>query len=248
MKISIHLTSPEQEVLVEHLITPGIDLEFKLLSEQSLAGGELLYDKDGLHVYSFDSKEKNWKIDFVQYLQQWKRQQLGLKKELLSRSLGIKGEVSLRVGDFTCGSGKDASMLMFWKQKVLAFERNPQVFLLLKDALERLKNDENFSSYASFLKLHFGNGIHQKQEIDVAYYDPMFFSPHAKQKAKGRKEMEVFKKLVGDDRDDRENLETLRSFYKRIVVKRGDKHPSLHEDINQCWKGKTVRYDMYLGR
>ena len=64
-------------------------------------------------------------------------------------------------------------------------------------------------------------------------------------KSKSKKEMEIFKYLVGSDSDFELVLNwAMSKKFKRVVLKR-----SIHDDFylkpTASYKGKSVRYDMY---
>ena len=79
---------------------------------------------------------------------------------------------------------------------------------------------------------------------DVVYLDPMY--PESGKTAAKRKEMRLFRELVGEDLDIEELLEVaLNTAKKRIVLKRPLKAPKLLKP-NTIYKGSTIRFDVYL--
>ena len=80
---------------------------------------------------------------------------------------------------------------------------------------------------------------------DVVYLDPMF--PHRDKSALVKKEMQVFRAVVGDD-DDAEALlaAALKAARYRVVVKRPRKAPGIAgpEPATRI-EGKSSRYDLY---
>ena len=82
---------------------------------------------------------------------------------------------------------------------------------------------------------------------DVVYLDPMF--PLRKRSALAKKEMRVLRRLVGDDEDAGELLEVARrAARRRVVVKRTPEAPPLAAAPTMSYRGKLVRYDVYLAR
>ena len=138
-------------------------------------------------------------FDFQDIYSYHKRQNYALSKEPLAKALGIKGSAEKRViWDATCGTGKDSLLIHFFGANLTSFERNPSVYLLLKDALRR---------YPINFNLIFGDA--SKLPIsdirpEVIYYDPMY--PAKKKSALARKEMRIFKDMVGEDLDSGEFL------------------------------------------
>ena len=147
----------------------------------------------------------NWKVsfDFVDYLKTFKRQAQFLKRGPLSLAIGIKNHQSYQVVDATCGSGKDSFLMLSWGAYVEAFERNPYVYLLLLDALIRFEKSPFFQEYGHKFKLTFGTFEDvETLKADALYYDPMYPVTESKKKtALPRKEIQLFRKLVGADSD-----------------------------------------------
>ncbi len=198
---------------------------------------DYLYYRDGiLHFHSNELGEMSF--DFEELMNYHQRQNYALSKEPLAKALAIKGGGEKRViWDTTCGTGKDSLLISFFGAKLTSFERNPAVYLLLKDALRRFPVDFN---------LEFGDartlGVAQKPE--VIYYDPMY--PAKKKSALARKEMRIFKEIVGDDPDSAEFLEwALKTATERVVVKRPMEAKPIKERPTASYTGKSTRYDMY---
>jgi 16S rRNA (guanine1516-N2)-methyltransferase len=184
-------------------------------------------------------------FDFVKYLDHWNKTKPAKQKDNLGRALGLKkGEALL---DFCCGTGKDSSLFIYWGLDVISFERHPIVYLLLVDALRRLKAHERYGILAQNFTLLFGNAsdLLENYESKTIYYDPMFGKAKKKNKAKARKEMEFFKSVVGADEDALEVIGDLTQKGYRIILKRPDdsfdlalpKGVSLHK-----WSGKTTEF------
>ena len=80
---------------------------------------------------------------------------------------------------------------------------------------------------------------------DVIYLDPMY--PTRGKSALSKKEMQICRKLVGDDTDiDSLMTVAMETACKRVVVKRHPHAPPLAPKPSICFKGKKVRYDVYL--
>lgn len=140
--------------------------------------------------------------------------------------------------DASCGSGKDAIQVWRWGFEVVAFERHPIVYALLWDALRRHPLPK--------FTLHFGSaGEHKFNSSDHIMYDPMFLET-TKKKSLSRKEIALFKTIVGSDQDQLEVLDKLlHSGASRVVIKRPLKLVS-EPKPNHSFAGKTTRLDVYL--
>nr|BDT28495.1 class I SAM-dependent methyltransferase [Bacteriovorax sp. HI3] len=190
-------------------------------------------------ILSFHSNELGeMSFDFEELMKYHQRQNYALSKEPLAKALAIKGSGEKRViWDTTCGTGKDSLLISFFGAKLTSFERNPAVYLLLKDALRRFPVD---------FHLEFGDArtLTHSHKPEVIYYDPMY--PAKKKSALARKEMRIFKEIVGDDPDSKEFLEwALKTATERVVVKRPLEADPIKEKPTASYVGKSTRYDMY---
>ena len=172
----------------------------------------------------------------------------GGKSELVARAVGLKGcTKTLHIVDATAGLGRDALVLAGLGCQMTLFERNPVVYCLLKDGLERAHASDNteLKEILSRVELHFGNAEFTGV-TDVAYLDPMF--PERVKNSLVKKEMRAFKSIVGEDPDAAELLAAaLQSSAKRTVVKR----PRLAPDLagikpSHRITGKSSRFDVYV--
>lgn len=198
---------------------------------------DYLYFRDG--ILSFHSNELgDMSFDFEELMNYHQRQKYALSKEPLAKALAIKGSGEKRlIWDTTCGTGKDSLLISHFGARLFSFERNPAVFLLLKDALRRFPVD---------FHLAFGDArtLELNERPEVIYYDPMY--PAKKKSALARKEMRIFKEVVGDDPDSKEFLEwALKTATERVVVKRPLEADPIKEKPTASYTGKSTRYDMY---
>lgn len=183
-------------------------------------------------------------FDFKETYSYHQRQNYALSREPLARALGIKGSVSPFIWDTTCGTGKDSLLIKYFGAKLCAFERHPAIFLLLLDAKRRYELDFDIV-FADASQLY--SKISNDQRPDVIYYDPMYPEKSgSKKSALPRKEMRIFKNVVGEDLDSLEFLNwALRTAKSRVVVKRALNAPEIKENPTASYKGKSTRYDMY---
>ncbi len=183
-------------------------------------------------------------FDFNDLWQQQSNKKYSLNKEPLAKALGIKSPGQSHIWDLTCGSGKDSILLLKFGARVTAFERNPTVAALL------LLAKRNFNS--SSLNVVFGEGSDHLDRLEedmptAIYYDPMYPDEGKKKSALPRKEMQIFRDLVGKDSDEESVYEWVKkSGVKRFVVKRGVKSPTLKAKPSAQYIGKSARYDLYI--
>ena len=134
-------------------------------------------------------------------------------------------------------------------------ERNPIVQQLLGDGLARADSSEDseVQAIATRLRLVQQQSIDYLESLDadefpqLIYLDPMF--PQREKNALVKKEMRFFHDIVGKDEDSAELLEVaLTRAIERVIVKRPAKAETLNARKPDFEiKGKTVRYDVYLG-
>ncbi|MDH5580656.1 MAG: class I SAM-dependent methyltransferase [Bdellovibrionales bacterium] len=196
----------------------------------------------GLITQTMRSQGQNPIIyDIASQLEHHKYKNYALSKEPLYKAIGIKKGSNLQVIDATFGQGKDAMLLIHFGGKVTSFERNPYLAALILSDLSRIKNPKLEQSF----RFVFGDPRQLCPQGDVLYYDPMYGN-FANQKAKPRKEIQVFREVVGDDIDHQEFLLWAKQKYPRVVVKRPLRSRPLMDGVSHSFKGKTTRYDVYL--
>jgi 16S rRNA (guanine1516-N2)-methyltransferase len=170
-----------------------------------------------------------------------------LHKELLARSIGIKGTYRPHVLDLTAGLLGDSLLLLAMGCEVTALERHPVVSFLIESALKNAEHPllKNFS----FIKAEALGFLEASSSLlwDVLYYDPMF--EDANEKTLPRKEMRIFRSLVGEDLDATKVFElALMKRPKRLVVKRPRLSRTITTETPLQYVGKATRYDVYLAQ
>ncbi len=188
-------------------------------------------------------------VDFVGGKAAHRRQFGGGRGQPLARAVGLKGGKSPSVIDATAGMGRDAFVLASLGCKVTLLERSPVVAELLRDGLQRGLADFAVAEIAQRMTLVTGDAINKLQSIvphEVVYLDPMY--PHRDKSASVKKEMLLFRALVGDDPDTDRLLDAAtKAAIKRVVVKRPKgAEPLGKQKPNGEIPGKTTRYDLYL--
>ena len=177
----------------------------------------------------------------------------GGRGQTIARAIGLKAGINPRVLDATAGLGRDAFVLASLGCRVLMLERNPIIAALLEDGLQRARQEPALSQWIDQrLQLLTGEsrsllpGIGEAEAPDVVYLDPMY--PHRNKSALVKKEMRVFRQLVGDDPDAPELLtQALQIARKRVVVKRPRHADTLAGPRpSMSISSKNTRYDVYL--
>lgn len=234
--------------LAQRLHVPALEGEEPPGSEQ--ARWVLFYEDEVLYLFHTGHPEYHpIAVDYLggDFYRRWKK---ASRNDQLPKAIGLKKGVKT-VCDATAGLGYDAFFLATFRDlEVVACERNPVAAELLMDALLRLKEQGQFEEFP--LYFHFGDSIEFLKKnvhgFDAVYLDPMF--PREEERsAKQKKEMALFRELVGKDLDAEELFSAAwDAAKKRVVVKR----PDDAEEITQSRKpdfvvpGSTVRYDVYL--
>lgn len=187
-------------------------------------------------------------VDFESARNNHRRKYGGGRGEMLAKAVGLrKGIHGLHIVDATAGMAKDAFLLATLGCRVLLFERNPVIYCLLKDGIQRglASNEPEVASAVRRLEHRFGSADFN-DHADVAYIDPMF--PKRDTRIQVNKEMTVFKNIVGSDADGSDLLNmALQSKVKRVVVKR----PRFAEELAEFKPshritGKSSRFDVYV--
>lgn len=159
-----------------------------------------------------------------------------LHKELLAKAIGIKkGKDKPRVLDATGGTLKDSLLMYAFGVELTVCERNPIAAALICNAI-----DQNNLKMA----FHHKSCVDEVFDIDVAYFDPMY--SYKNEKSLPKKEMRIFRSIIGEDQDSLMIAMNLRESYKRLVVKRSVKAPFLIDSPSMSFTGKSTRYDVYL--
>lgn len=190
--------------------------------------------KDGLDL----------EMDFDENKVDYKRQAIRGGQELIIKALA-SGKKNLHILDLSAGLAIDAVFMVQQGFKVTAIERNPQIFSLLQAALRKAqRQDLKNLEFVHDDSLHFLSALPSNHPYDVAYFDPMY--PEKKKSALPRKEMVIFRQLVGDD-EDAENVAALAltKGFSRLVIKRPLRAPFLLPGVRHSFQGKSVRYDLY---
>lgn len=192
------------------------------------------------------------KIDFLGDHINYSRKGHRGKSELIAKALGL-GKGIRRVIDLTCGLAQDAFFIAQLGAEVRAFERSDELYNILSQSLLEAQTQAPEREDIQRLTIEHRNSIdflsseefrNMDQSGLALYLDPMF--PEKKKSALPRKEMQIFRSLVGDDLDSAELLSrALNTNCARVVVKRPLRAEDLGQGVIHRFTGTTVRYDLY---
>jgi len=191
------------------------------------------------------------RAEFVSGKMGYRREHGGGAGQLVARAVGLhKSKACLHVLDATAGLGQDAFVLAALGCRVTMFERNPVIHALLEDGLSRAALNVDCAPIIARMTLREGSSVDWLASAgadvaDVIYLDPMF--PHRDKSALVKKEMQVFRVVVGDDTDSEGLLAAaLGCATYRVVVKRPRKAPAISgPEPSARIEGKSSRYDIY---
>lgn len=190
------------------------------------------------------------RVDFVEGAVAHRRLFGGGSGQMIAKAVGVQPGVRPRVLDATAGLGKDAFVLASLGCEMSLIERQPIIAALLEDGLARGRHDSEVGAIISQMRLLTGNSIElirawAGEPPQVIYLDPMF--PHREKTALVKKEMRLFRPLVGDDMDAPALLQAaLALATHRVVVKRPRKAPCIDgPKPSHVLDGKSSRYDIY---
>lgn len=176
----------------------------------------------------------------------------GGRGQALARAVGVKGPFLPSIIDATAGLGKDAFVLACLGCRVTLLERSPIIAALLQNGMQRALADAEVAQIVGNQMQLFNTDARtylsssNPPRADVIYLDPMF--PERSKSALVKKEMRLFKAIVGDDSDASELLAlALTRAHRRVVVKRPRLAPPLQgPGAAYSLQGKSIRYDIYL--
>ncbi|KAF1067373.1 MAG: Ribosomal RNA small subunit methyltransferase J [Pseudomonas citronellolis] len=190
------------------------------------------------------------RVDFVEGAAAHRRQFGGGSGQMIAKAVGIQPGVRPSLLDATAGLGRDAFVLASLGCSMHLIERQPLIAALLEDGLARAAREPEVASIVARMQLVHGNAIdcmtQWRTEVpQVIYLDPMF--PHRDKSALVKKEMRLFRPLVGDDQDAPALLQAALALAShRVVVKRPRKAPAVEgAKPSYSLEGKSSRYDIY---
>lgn len=235
------MLKPHADRLAEQLALPV---------QETSSGLQLLYGNNRLQLLDHRPGAAGAVyVDFVAGKAAHRRQHGGGRGQTIAKAIGLKSGLNPSVLDCTAGMGRDAFVLASLGCAVTMLERAPITHALLADALRRGELDAETLFITQRMRLantaaqeHLQQG---NNDCDVIYMDPMY--PHREKSALVKKEMRLFRELVGDDLDADKLLEAaLDARPARVVVKRPKGAPHLNQQKPSATvQSKNTRYDIY---
>ena len=189
-------------------------------------------------------------IDFLSGYSTHRRLFGGGKSQLIAKAVGIRPGFRPHVVDATAGLGRDSFVLASLGCQVQMIERSPIVASLLEEALHKAANDAEIGPIIARMQLYKGDAIAWLQAhaepVDVITVDPMF--PHREKSALVKKEMRLFREMLGGDEDAPLLLQAaLAKSRYRVVVKRPRKAPAIEGKAPSfTLEGQSTRFDIYV--
>lgn len=171
--------------------------------------------------------------------------------EMIVKAVTGRSKDPLTVVDATAGLGRDSFILAAAGFSVRAIERHPAIACLLMDGLDRARCSIEGAVVAERVQLHWGvahrwlEQCPEQERPDVVCLDPMF--PERTKNALVKKEMRLFRDVVGDDMDAEALLDlAMQVARKRVVVKRPRKAEAVAgRKPGYQLLGKSSRFDVY---
>lgn len=210
-----------------------------------------LYE-DGGTLYLRSLKHKEWlpfSIDFSSNRITNRKKQFGVNQEI-SRAFGIRGGYRPKILDTTAGLGRDSFLLASLGCRMTMLERNSVIYALLQNAMDNASLNEELKEIIGRMTLINKDSIEflraNREHFDAIYIDPMF--PKSKKSRLVKKDMQIFREIVGDDLDSSELLNlSLKQKASRVVVKRMINSEYINNlKPNFEIKGTTTRFDVYI--
>lgn len=191
-------------------------------------------------------------VDFVGGAVGHRRRFGGGRGQEIAKAVGLKKGATPSVLDATAGLGRDAFVLASLGCPVTLIERSPVVAALLEDGLARAQQDAEVAPIAARMQLLCGNAaelmaqLEEAERPDVVYLDPMY--PHRRKSALVKKEMRLFREVVGEDPDADALLPAALACARlRVVVKRPDyAEPMAARTATMSIATKNHRFDVYV--
>ncbi len=171
--------------------------------------------------------------------------------ELLAKAARIKGAQGfLRAVDATAGLGEDSLVLAAAGFQVDLYERNPVMYELLLDTLERAAQVPELASIVRRMRVHNEDSIRAMESLpeppDVILLDPMF--PERQKSALVKKKLQMIQKLEMPCMDEGALMKAaILAKPRKLVVKRPPKGPYLAGlKPDHSIEGKAVRFDCFV--
>lgn len=192
-------------------------------------------------------------VDFSAGKTDYRRLHGGGKNQLIAKAVGIKKGKQPTILDATAGFAQDAFVFACLGSTVTLVERSPVIAALLEDGIKRAQSHAEIGTMMRERMhlvhadaINYMDGLQEKMLPDVIFLDPMY--PERNASALVKKEMRVFRDIVGKDTDANALLPmAIKKAKNRVVVKRPDYAKWLN-DLKPSieMKSKKHRFDIYF--
>lgn len=187
-------------------------------------------------------------IDFGEQWREFQKQRLSAKTDLLGRACAAAP--GKKIFDMTMGMASDSLKLVYFGAEVMAMDKQPLIYELVRDAVFRIERDFTFDSGKLAFDPHFGDSLVRAKEyvsaFEVFYLDPMFHLQN--RTALPKKKMQFLNDIIGENSDD-EFIPTVRFLLdhkKRVVVKRHPDAPTFGGlKPKSVYAGKKIRFEVF---
>ena len=235
MKITSDIINKDRSLFIENKLK---DICPKIFNENLL----LKFEKRNIHILN-PNYEKPALIN-INFLDKKVNDRLRMRvkdnNDIFNKIFPEKGSEIL---DCTAGFGRDARTLDLLGYKVTMVEKSPLIILILRNAINILKNHN--------LNLYYGDSYdflnHSEKEYDYIYIDFMF--DKTKDKSLSSKNDEILK-IISSSEENKNRLVKLaiKKSKKRVVVKEPKYSSSniINADFNI--KTKLINYNIYNGK
>lgn len=203
----------------------------------------LRLDGEGLALVSGGQELRG---DFMKLLS--RVQNNAWQRELLARAAKLKNvEGPLTAVDATAGLGEDSLVLAAAGYAVQLYERNPVIYELLRDAVERARKAPELAETAARMEVFRGDSAAAMAAMtappDIILLDPMF--PARQKSALVKKKLQMIQRLETPCTDEAELLlSAAKARPRRLIIKRPPKGPFLAGvKPDYSISGKAVRFD-----
>ena len=180
-----------------------------------------------------------------------KTAKLPLIKAIEGKRKNNKESQPLNIIDATAGLGSDSFCIAARGHQVMAIERSPVIYSLLKDGLNRAALNPSLRDISQRITLIYGEAnmiISKCKKPDIIYLDPMF--PEKNKSAKVKKNMQILQTLLMDEINviNNDKLFTIanKAAKQKVIVKRPKQSPLLSTTPPSSQLiGKSNRFDIY---
>lgn len=250
------MVDPQIKIALDHAVRLAQELDLPLLhTAEQVPTSRMLY----LHITERGLELRSGTrlfagaiyVDFARGTWARRRRTSLSKRQLIARAIGL-GKHPPSVLDATAGLARDAFQLACLGCTVTAFERSGVLGALVADGLRRARGDgdDDLRQIVARIKHLVDDSrtvlrhLRGNEVFDVVYLDPMF--PQAR-RSLPKKELQACRLLVGDDDDSAELFSLARECARRrVVVKRHPHSSPMGPKPDIQYRGKQVRYDVYL--